>query len=246
MILFHKDFNINYNDINFKQSRQCSKDFTFVPIQYNKKDFVIQTPHCFIPFGLKKYSTTSTKTYLDITFQEKHDGFIHNCFSIFYQRVLDKYANQYQIEPFVKESQSSKWMRFKVSEDCLLFDQNKNQIDSFNPKVFGIFIIQLTGLWIMNQKIWFNWVILQAKINLPIRLKEYAFVDDDEEQKKKIPIPPPPPPPPPPPLKKNNLIKGKDLQNIVLKKTKKIVSKKDSYMPSLDEIRNALQSLQRI
>ena len=137
-------------------------------------------------------------------------------------------------------------MRFKVSEDCLFFDQNKNQIDSFNPKVFGIFIIQLTGLWIMNQKIWFNWVILQAKINLPIRLKEYAFVDDDEEQKKKIPIPPPPPPPPPPPLKKNNLIKGKDLQNIVLKKTKKTVSKKDSYMPSLDEIRNALQSLQRI
>ena len=85
MILFHKNFKVNPNDINFKQSRQCSKDFTFVPIQYNQKDFIIQTPHCFIPFGLKKYSTTSTKTYLDITFQEKHEELIQDCFSVFYQ-----------------------------------------------------------------------------------------------------------------------------------------------------------------
>ena len=107
-------------------------------IQYNQKDFIIQTPHCFIPFGLKKYSTTSTKTYLDITFQGKHDELIQDCFSVFYQRVIDKYANHYQIEPFVKESQSSKWMRFKVSEDCLFFDQKKDPIDSFNPKVLMI------------------------------------------------------------------------------------------------------------
>ena len=79
MILFHKNFKVNPNDINFKQSRQCSKDFTFVPIQYNQKDFIIQTPLCFIPFGLKKYSTTSTKTYLDITFQEKHEELIQDC-----------------------------------------------------------------------------------------------------------------------------------------------------------------------
>ena len=77
MILFYKEFHINKDKIKFKKSRQCSKDFTFIPIQYDKKDFIIQTPQCFVPFGLKKYSTNSKKTYLDITFQDKHNHIIY-------------------------------------------------------------------------------------------------------------------------------------------------------------------------
>ena len=38
MILFYKDFHIQSNKIVFKKSRQCSKDFTFIPIQYENQD----------------------------------------------------------------------------------------------------------------------------------------------------------------------------------------------------------------
>ena len=46
---------------------------------------------------------------------------------------------------------------------------------------------------------------------------------------------------------KNDRINVSDLKNVVLKKTKENKKlKKDGYMPSLDEIRNALQSLQKL
>ena len=70
MILFYKDFHINKDKIKFKKSRQCSKDFTFIPIQYDKKDFIIQTPQCFVPFGLKKYSTNLTDKVVKIKLKE--------------------------------------------------------------------------------------------------------------------------------------------------------------------------------
>ena len=60
------------------------------------------------------------------------------------------------------------------------FQSKKVKIDHFDPKMFGNFIIHLSGLWIMDQKIWFNWSILQAKIHTPLKLKEYMFIDENE------------------------------------------------------------------
>ena len=191
MILKHDEFNIDYKNISFKKSRQCSNDFTFIPLQYNNQDILIQTPHCFIPFGLNKFSNISSKQYLDLSFQQKNKSFIY-IFENIYKIIKKKYKDKYQVENFLKSSQYSQWMRFKVDEDCLFFDQNKKIIKSFPSKIFGIFIIQLSGLWIMNQKMWFNWNILQAKLNIPIKLKDYAFIDDEVKEVKFIPPPPPP------------------------------------------------------
>jgi hypothetical protein len=161
-------------------------------------------------------------------------------------------------------------MRLKINDDCLFFDQNKKKYNDELPKTYGSFIIHLTGLWSMNQKIWFQWQLLQAKINIPLVLKEYAFIDDDNPSKEnKIPIPPPPPPPPLLLDKKDKYskmlklgipkhaveqkktldrIRPEDLQKVVLKRGKVIDKKNndDNFTPSLDEIRNALQSLQKI
>ena len=49
--------------------------------------------------------------------------------------------------------------------------------------------------------------------------------------------------------KMSDRIQASDLQKVILKKTvydKKNKKKSDNYTPSLDEIRNALQSLQKI
>ena len=283
MIFFHKDIKFKKENVRFKKEKQYSSDFTFIPIQYNKEDILIQTPYCFVPFGINQFSKISNKKYLDVSFQENNKEFIKDCFQFFYDIVNDKYSDKYHVEPFLKKSQfSNLMMRFKVNEDCLFFDQNKKRINTFETKIFGIFIIQLSGLWIMNQKMWFNWNILQAKMTLPIKLKEYAFLDDQVKEVKFIPPPPPPPPPPsrpppsprppppPPPSlnkynqmlklgipkeavehkKKVDRIQASDLQKVVLRKTvhekNKKVNNKDNYTPSIDEIRNALQSLQKI
>ena len=47
----------------------------------------------------------------------------------FYNIVNNKYKEKYQVEPFLKQSQYSQWMRFKVDDDCLFFDQNKQNIE---------------------------------------------------------------------------------------------------------------------
>ena len=144
MILQYKDLKINKDKVSFKKIKQFSNDFTFIPMLYENKDIIIQTPYCFVPFGLNQYSTVSTKKYLDVSFQEKNNHFIQECLSIFFEKVSDKYSSKYQVEPFLKENQYSKWMRFKVDEDCLFFDQDKQKIETFTPKIFGLFIIQLS------------------------------------------------------------------------------------------------------
>ena len=50
-------------------------------------------------------------------------------------------------------------------------------------------------------------------------------------------------------IRMDSTIKASDLQNVILKKTEhpqNNFTKKGNYMPSLDEIRSTLQSLQRI
>ena len=272
MILFHKNYSIQPDKLNFKKKRNYSNEFNFIPIKYDKKELLIQTPLLFIPFGINKYSTNSTKQYLDLSFQNNDKDFINFLTTIF-NTVSEKYSNEYQVENFIKESQYSRWMRYKINDHCHFYNQSKQRINSFDPKTFGNFIIHLTGLWIMNQKIWFNWTILQGKIYIPIKLKEYAFIDEissppQHQPPPPPPLPPPPPPPPPPPDKYSKMLKigipkhaveqkktidriqAKDLQNVVLKKTevntKKEHKKNDNFIPSIDELRSAIQSLQKI
>ena len=82
-------------------------------------------------------------------------------------------------------------MRFKVPDYCQFYDHNKNLINKFPNKVFGSFIIQLTGLWVLNNNIIFNWIIIQGKINLPIKLNQFKIIEEDRHLIKKIPPQPP-------------------------------------------------------
>ena len=279
MILNHKNFQYDKELLNVKRKQKFSQEFTFSQIKYNSQEFLIQTPVLFVPFGIQQYSINDSKKYLDLSFQNIENDqniqvFLKNLKKIY--SSVKKDFQEYTVDKFLKETKFSPLLRLKVDDNCLFFDQNKNKYQDDLPKTYGSFIIHLTGLWSMNQKIWFQWQLLQAKIKIPFVLKEYAFIDDDggEERKvkiiqSKIPIPPPPPPPPPPPVcskyskmlklgipkgaveqkKTLDRIRPEDLQKVKLKKGKVIDKKNngdDSFTPSLDEIRNALQSLQKI
>ena len=112
--------------------------------------------------------------------------------------------------------------------------------DKLLPNIYGNYIIYLQGFWIIENDIYFQWYVLQAKIDLPLFLEEYSFVDE-------IPKPPPLPksfskPPKPPPLpifKKSN-------SKIIIGKGKQIKKGKELDVPSLDEIKSALSRLKTI
>ena len=253
---------LHYKDINL------SNDFSFIPIEYNHLDFLIQTPTLFSPFNINEYQ--NNKKYLILSFQDKKDistnNFIENCLHIFYRKAYDKYSKNYHIQEFVKKNKCSDCMRFKVPDYCQFYDHNKNLINKFPNKVFGSFIIQLTGLWVLNNNIIFNWIIIQGKINLPIKLNQFKIIEEDRHLIKKIPPPPPLPlsqtkynktirtKPPEKKVNKNKsyhlAIQESDLKNIKLKKIKPISIKNNiintSELPSLEEIRIALKTLKNI
>ena len=140
----------------------------------------------YIPFEVKKYSDKCKKRYLDLTFQNLTDketlDFLENLSVIF--KKVNKVYGSYDINEFIKETDIYKWMRFKLEDESLFFNQNKERINYIPNKTMGVFIFSLNGLWLMKDKIWFNWTILQSKIYIPIKLKEYIFIDDEEKDNK--------------------------------------------------------------
>ena len=135
-------------------------------------------------------------------------------------------------------------MRFKVLDNTMFFDHNKKVINNIENLTYGTFIIHLHGLWIINGLVTFEWILLQGKIDMPLYLSEYAFVDENRFIYKGKGKGKGKPPPPPPLNNVNKLLKmgiskeaidhkmkmerktinPKDLLNVNLKKT--IVPKK--------------------
>ena len=132
MILSHKGLQLKKEDLFFKKKINCSENFSYIPVQYKNKDLLLQTPDLFIPFCIKTFSDKCNKKYLDLSFQsDKNKETIHfiNILQEIFEVVHKKYSNTYDIQSFIKESKLSKWMRFKIQEDALIFNQNKEKIE---------------------------------------------------------------------------------------------------------------------
>ena len=84
----------------------------------------------------------------------------------------------------------------KINDKSLFFDNRRNIVNEIYRNTYGNYIICLNGLWINKEKITYQWNLLQAKIDLPLYLDKYSFIDSEKK------IPPPPPLPPPPKITK--------------------------------------------
>ena len=173
-----------------------------------------------------------------------------------YDNVYEKYKYDYIVNDFLKRTDFNDCLRLKLNSNTTIFDEYKNPIEGIDNYSYGHFIIELEGLWLNEDNIWFQWNLLQAKIKTPTYLSEYSFIDEIHEKEHpkkedkydkmlkmgvpqeavnrqkaidgKIPLPPPPP----------NLINMKnkshsvpkinaaDLRNVVLKKGKPLTKPK--------------------
>jgi hypothetical protein len=186
---------LNYNiDLSKYQLILCnplkySESFTFIPIKiYNKglHKCIFQTPLLFTPFGIQK--THNDKNIIDLSFQNKKNDkslciFLNKLKSI-YKTIYKKLNTKYEINSFIKETEFEECIRFKVSSSILIYDEYKNILNEINKFTYGNFIIHLDGLWLNNNSIWFQWYLLQAKIKIPLYLKEYSFIDEIENKEK--------------------------------------------------------------
>ena len=261
---------IIFKDINIKKLLKYSDNYTLIPIKYNSNDFLIQTPKMYIPFGEKNIYD---KKYLDLSFQnimnDKNIELFYDNLLIIHNKIK-KIFNEYNIDDLIKSYNNTDLLRLKITKDILNYDHNRNIIDKIINNTYGCFIIYLKGLWLNKEgNIYYHWELLQSKIDMPLYLSEYSFIDDLTKGKGKGKgkgkyIPPPPPPSliQPKPLTKydkmikmgvptnavqhkktlDNKICADDLQNVTLKKTITNDKKKDI----IDDVPYLMELLSRI
>lgn len=236
MIILSNDI-VDKKKINIKISQFYSEGYTFVPLLYDKEEIIIQTPKLYTQYGINnKYD----KDFIDLSFRniindKSIENFKHNL-DIIYLKIANKYKYVYKSINYLKYGDKDIVMRLKVQDDLLIFDQNKNKLDEMITNTYGNFLINLQGFWIIDNEIYFQWYLLQAKIDIPIYLDNYCFIEELPIIKKK-PIPPPPPLP--------NFVKKK-VSSIKIIPKKKVSHKKEINVPSLNDIKNALNSLKSI
>jgi hypothetical protein len=255
MIIHYKE--LNEILLGKKKPLKYSEEFTFVPLRiyYDNifQNCVFQTPKLFIPYGKQKLD--NGKFIIDLSFHNRENDKDNETFLRSLVKIHSTIKGDYKdknVNSFLKETHFDYTMRLKVSLNSKFYDTLKQDLYRIDSLSYGTFIIQLEGLWIHNNEIWFQWILLQGKIERPSFLEEYAFLEDYKKENtkydkmKKMGIPEGaidlqkkidnglnkniPPPPPPPEFKGKSLpvskIKASDLQSVVLKKSKTIEKKK--------------------
>ena len=225
MILLSNEFDNNL--LSIKKKLKYNEHFSFVPIKYNNSDLIIQTPKLYSEYGINnKYKTK----YIDLSFINiENDSNIQKFIEIL-NAIYLKINKKYKRKSFLKVYNDNKYIRLKILNNAIIYDERKNKINNINPNTYGNYIIYLYGLWIKDGIISYQWNLLQAKINIPFYLSSYAFIDEINKN-----IPPPPPLPPPSVSKK--YIPKKVKKNSI----NKLIQENKLYLPpSLDEISKVL------
>lgn len=184
MIIHHSE-NIKSYHLFVQKPLKYSDKFTFIPLRFKKeKEYlkcILQTPLLFTPYGICK--TQNNKNIIDISFQnidnDKSQRVFHKNLKYIYDTVYEKYKYDYIVNDFLKRTDFNDILRLKINDNTTkLFDESKNIIDKIENYSYGNFIIELEGLWLNEDNIWFQWNLLQAKIKLPTHLTEYSFIDE--------------------------------------------------------------------
>ena len=178
MIILSNDI-VDKKKINIKINQFYSDGYTFVPLLYDKEEIIMQTPKLYTQYGINnKYD----KDFIDLSFRniindKSIENFKHNL-DVIYLKIANKYKNTYKAINYLKYGDKDITMRLKVQDNLLIFDQKKNKLDKLITNTYGYFLINLQGFWIIENEIYFQWYLLQAKIDIPIYLENYCFVEN--------------------------------------------------------------------
>ena len=189
MIIHYKD-NFNNYQLSSLKPLKYSDSFTFIPIQILHKNnnkyhqCIFQTPYLFAPYGIQ--TIQNNKKIIDLSFlnkdNDKHTlSFLKILKSI--DKIISKKYSNYDVQHFLKDTLFDECMRLKVESNSLLFNQEKQLINTIESFSYGSFLIHFYGLWISDNKIWLQWYLIQAKIVKPIFFQEYSFIDELQQTK---------------------------------------------------------------
>jgi len=196
-MIYHSKDNLQSLSYALKSPLKYSEDFTFIPLRIKNKEFIVQTPKVFVPFGIQQ--NDKSKDYLMISFQNKDNDkntskFIKDL-QFIYELIRNHFKDKYNVNHFLKEYKNDKIMNLKMDSSPLIFDSSKQICEDIPIYSYASFIIHLVGLWVSNDQVWFQWYNLQSRLENKISLVNYAFKDGSIPKPPPLPIPLPPRPP---------------------------------------------------
>ena len=185
MIIHHTENLKKYNLCIHKPLKYSDK-FTFVPLRFQKDNHyhkcIFQTPLLFTPYGIQQ--TPNNKSIIDISFQnmenDKSQKSFYKNLKHIYDCVYRKYKYDYIVNDFLKNTDFNECIRLKLTDNTSLYNESRDKIEKIDKYTYGTFIIELEGVWLNEDNIWFQWTLLQGKIKTPTHLSEYSFIDDGD------------------------------------------------------------------
>ncbi len=224
--MFHilKSDKVIVDNIGFKNKISTNNNSYNIFMNYlhdtKRKDFIIQTPILLCMFGLSSFGNNK---YLDLSFvnidNDEKIRDMRDCINKINKHVLKhmRYKHKKYKSQFINSLKPNNGiyherLRSSISDDILIFDKynNKTTLDSIKSRTLVKALINVSHVWINNDKFGLYYNIVQLKTYGKLILNDYQFIDDDSDKPYVLEIPelnatanilnaPPPPPPPPPP-----------------------------------------------
>ena len=230
MIIVPKD-TILPQDIKFKKKLNYSNGFTRCPLLYKNENLILQSPLLYSMYGIDKYN------FIDVSFQNK----INDPQIIHFQKNIHQIVNKVKshLDISIVDVIKNKSLRLKL-HTYTVFNFNKEKIDTVPPNTYGYYLIHIPGVWIYNKEVYLQTIMLQAKIDIPLFLSEYSFLDETLVPPRK----PPPPAPPLPSFSKNKKTIQEIIQQSVPKRPQPVSV--DYTPPTVDDIQMMLKKMKRL
>ena len=191
MISFFKD--ITPDNIILGREQCFSSNLSFFPLFYNYSDsnskkkspLICQINDLYSKYGVNTYSKTSKKS-IDLILSEELSDLINN-FNILNTLLESKLKEKITIP--IRESKYDKFIRCKIPDFCKIYSSNEEliEIDNIKSRMFCDCIIQFRGIWILEEsdhvkKVWYDLNLLQVRLDTPVFLKDYAFIDSKKTE----------------------------------------------------------------
>tara|TARA_B100001094_G_scaffold331814_1_gene401457 strand:+ start:7239 stop:7880 length:642 start_codon:yes stop_codon:yes gene_type:complete len=197
--------NFDYNDLSFSEPKINNMGGQSVYINHNKSKLTIQTPKCYIPFGVSSYQTNyGTKYNIDLSLKDKETNDFRTFLEGFDTYMVNNAVNNSKqwfkkdiksevIEELYKKSlkKNEKFpplmkMKFPCNDkgefQGEIYDASGNNLISTNKITKGCsiqVIAELVGIYFVAKEFGVTWKVLQIRMFPNKQLQGFSFVDED-------------------------------------------------------------------
>jgi len=196
--------NMDLRDLKLKLSYMTSKSKIILsPIKYKRQNFICQTPPALVLNRLPTNNISGKKFYKIplffeyYTFNKKSKEFIEKIMEIetFLIKKYSSIINNKTFIPSIKTGKSNEDVFFNVNIQIFnnklllpIFDYKKagQPLEYILPRSRTVNIVYLKDMWSVNNRVGFNWILLQTKVYLPfLHIKDCLIVEGTDDTVKK-------------------------------------------------------------